>query len=79
MIKHNIPTAKYKEYTEYNNSKVVGSYLYSNETKIYVTFDSVTSITAKCEYAKQNGFGIMVWAYGEDSTDTVVDTICDNL
>ena len=72
-------TGKYTEYTEYNNGKVVGSYLYSNETKIYVSFDSVTSIKAKCEYAKQNGFGMMVWAYGEDSTDTIVNTICENL
>jgi chitinase len=78
-IKQLMETGKYKEYTEYNGTKVVGSYLYSNETKIYVTFDSVTSVTAKCQYAKQNGFGIMVWAYGEDSTDTIVDTICDNL
>ena len=25
------------------------------------------------------GMGIMVWAYGEDATDTIVNTICDNL
>ena len=41
--------------------------------------DSVETVVAKCEYAKANGMGIMAWAYGEDSTDTIVDTICDNL
>lgn len=78
-IQELLATGKYEVYTEYNGGNVVGSYLYSNETKIYITFDSRESVIAKCKYAKANGMGIMVWAYGEDSTDTVVDAICDNL
>ena len=69
----------YKLYTEMNNGKVVGSYLYNNIDKIFITFDSSLAVKSKCEYAKANGMGIMVWAYGEDATDTIVDTICDNL
>ena len=69
----------YRMYTEYNNGKLVGSYLYSSVDQIFVTFDSEEAIIAKCEYAKESGYGIMVWAYGEDATDTLVDTICDNL
>lgn len=69
----------YKVYTEYNNGNLVASYLYSSTDKIFITFDSEAAIKAKCEYAKANDMGIMVWAYGEDATDTIVDTICDNL
>lgn len=72
-------TGRYKQYTEYNNGKIVGSYLYSSADNIFITFDSKEALIEKCNYAKANGFGMMVWAYGEDSTDTVVDTIADNL
>ena len=74
-----IKTGKYKQYTEYNNGKLVGSYLYNATDKIFITYDSVEALKAKCELALKNGYGMMVWAYGEDATDTVVDTIVDNL
>ena len=72
-------TGKYQQYTEYNNGKIVGSYLYNATDKIFITYDSVEALKAKCELALKNGYGMMVWAYGEDATDTVVDTIADNL
>ena len=74
-------TGKFTQYNEYNNSgKLVGSYLYNATDKYFITFDSVLSVTEKCKYAASNkGMGIMVWAYGEDATDTIVNTICDNL
>lgn len=69
----------YVKYTEYNNGKVVGSYLYNKTNNIFITYDSEEGIKEKCNYAKANGLGIMVWAYGEDATDTLINTICDNL
>lgn len=81
---HGIMTLKqsgnFKEYTEYNNGKVVGSYLYSQTDKYFITYDSETSLIAKCDLAKQYpGMGIMMWAYGEDATDTITNTLVDNL
>ena len=73
-------TSGWKQYIEKNsNGKIVGAYLYNSSLNIYITYDSVETVVAKCEYAKANGMGIMAWAYGEDSTDTIVNTICDNL
>ena len=73
-------TSGWKQYIEKNsNDKIVGAYLYNSSLKVYITYDSVETVAAKCEYAKANGMGIMAWAYGEDSTDTIVNTICDNL
>jgi chitinase len=76
-----INSGKFTQYNEYNNSgKLVGSYLYNATDKYFITFDSVLSVIEKCKYAANNkGMGIMVWAYGEDATDTIVNTICDNL
>lgn len=75
-----INTEGYTVYTEMNGSNIVGSYLLNPTSKIYVTFDSKEAIKAKCEYANSNtGMGVMVWAYGEDATDTIVNTICDTL
>lgn len=76
-----INSGKFVQYNEYNNSgKLVGSYLYNASDKYFITYDSVLSVTEKCKYASNNtGMGIMVWAYGEDATDTIVNTICDNL
>ena len=73
-------TSGWKQYIEKTSSgKIVGAYLYNSTKNIYITYDSVETVVAKCEYAKANGMGIMAWAYGEDSTDTIVNTICDNL
>ena len=70
----------WKQYIEKNSSgMIVGAYLYNSNLNIYITYDSIETVAAKCEYAKANGMGIMAWAYGEDSTDTIVDAICDNL
>lgn len=74
-----IASGRYTVYAEYNKGNIVGSYLYSASDNIFVTYDSAEAVSAKCAYAKANGLGIMVWAYGEDATDTIVDTICDNL
>lgn len=79
-IKVLIDSGKFIQYDEYNSSgNLVGSYLYSATDNVFITFDSETSVAEKCNYAKTNGLGVMVWAYGEDATDTIVHTICDNL
>ena len=55
-------------------------YILNTVTGEYISYDNVRSVTEKCKYAANNkGMGIMVWAYGEDATDTIVNTICDNL
>ena len=76
-----IESGNFTQYNEYNNNgKLVGSYLYSSTDNYFITYDSVLSVTEKCKYAQaNNGMGVMVWAYGEDATDTIVNTICDNL
>ena len=54
--------------------------MYNATDKYFITYDSVLTVREKCQYAMNNkGMGIMVWAYGEDATDTIVNTICDNL
>ena len=80
-IKTLMDSGNFVQYDEYNNdNKFVGSYLYSSKDKVFITFDSELAIKEKCKYASSNpGMGIMVWAYGEDATDTIVNTICNNL
>ena len=70
-------TGKYKKYIEYNASgKMVGSYLYNQTDKIYITYDSEEVITEKYKYAMEtNGMGIMCWAYTEDTTDSYINSI----
>ena len=75
-----INSGKYVKYEERDGSgNLVGSYLYNATDGIFITYDSPEAVKAKCDYAKASGVGIMLWAYGEDATDTVVDTICANL
>lgn len=76
-----INSGNFTLYHEYNNAgNFVGSYIYSNTDKYFVTFDSVKALQEKCKLAKSyDGMGIMVWAYGEDATDTVVNTLADNI
>ena len=68
--------SKYKKYIEYNASgKIVGSYLYSETDKIFVTYDSSEVITAKYNFANEvEGMGLMCWAYTEDMSDHYVNT-----
>lgn len=75
-----ISSGKYVKYEERDGSgNLVGSYLYNATDGIFITYDSPEAVKAKCDFAKANGVGIMLWAYGEDATDTVVNTICANL
>lgn len=69
----------YTKYIEYNSSgKIVGSYLYNESAKIYITYDSEEVIAAKYQYAQANeGMGIMCWAYTEDTSDNFVNSIYD--
>ena len=73
-----ISTGKYTKYLEYNDEgKLVGSYLYNEEDKIFVTYDSEEMIKAKYQYASDNGLGIICWAYTQDTYDDFVNTIYD--
>lgn len=72
-------STQYKKYIEYNkNGQIVGSYLYNEYSKIFITYDSEEVITAKYEYAEAvEGMGIMCWAYTEDTADNFVNSIYD--
>ena len=79
-IKQCIDSGKYKKYEERDaGGNLVGSYLYNAADGIFITYDSAEAVKAKCDFAKANGIGVMLWAYGEDATDTVVNAICANL
>ena len=71
-----IATGRYQKYTEYDNDKLVGSYLYSSVDGIFVTYDSEEAIIAKYQYAQSmEGVGIMCWCYSEDTSDTIINAI----
>ena len=74
-------TGKFKEYIEYtDDGKIVGSYLYSATDKIFITYDNEEVIAAKYNYASQyEGMGIMNWAYTQDTTDSYINTIYDEI
>lgn len=79
-IKALIDTGKFVKYFEYNeNEQLVGSYLYNEEDKLFITYDSEELISAKYHYAKSNGYGLMCWAYTQDTYDAFVNTIFDEL
>lgn len=79
-IKQCIDSGKFTKHTEYDaNGNFVGSYLYNPTDKTFITYDSAEAIKAKCEFAKANGVGIMLWSYGEDATDTIVNAMIDNI
>lgn len=72
---------QYKKYIEYNTKgQIVGSYLFNEYAKIFVTYESEEIIAAKYQYALEtDGMGIMCWAYTEDTSDNFVDTIYDEI
>lgn len=71
-----IKSGKYEKYIEYNNNRIVGSYLYNAEEQIVVTYDSEEVMSEKYKYALNNeGMGIMCWAYTEDTTDSYINSI----
>jgi len=71
-----LKSGKYQKYIEYNNNKIVGSYLYNIEEQIVVTYDSEEVMSEKYKYAKNNnGMGIMCWAYTEDTQDSYINSI----
>ena len=76
VISQLISSGRYVKKIEYNSSnQIVGSYLYSPQDNIYVTYDSEEVVKAKYNYAKQKGAGIMCWCYSEDTSDSVINAI----
>jgi chitinase len=76
-----LATGKYKKYIEYNsNNQIVGSYLFNESENIFVSYETEEVMRAKYQYATSvEGMGIMCWAYTEDTSDTYVNTIYDQL
>ena len=76
-----LANSNYKQYTEYNSSgQIVGSYLYNETDKIFVTYESTDTLIAKYNYVKDTaGMGIMCWAYTEDTSDYYVNTLYDQI
>ena len=69
--------SQYKKYIEYNSKgQLVGSFLFNEYAKIFITYDSEEVIEAKYEYAQASeGMGIMCWAYTEDTADNFINSI----
>jgi len=70
-------TGKFKGYIEYTkDGNVVGSYLFNDTDKIFITYDNEEVISAKYNYASNyEGMGIMNWAYTQDTYDSYIETI----
>ncbi len=70
-------TGNFKEYHNYNNSgKFVGSYLYNETDKLFVTYDSIFAIEEKYKYVSNlEGTGLMCWSYTENTNDSFIEAI----
>lgn len=75
-----LKNSNYKQYTEYNKAgQYVGNYLYSETDKIFVAYEGEEMIKEKVKYAKENGYGIMIWSYCEDGSGNLCQAIAENI
>ena len=55
-------------------------YLYSSTDRIFITYENPDSIALKVAYAKEKGFGgVMYWQDAQDSGDTLFNAIITNM
>lgn len=51
-------------------------YIYDEDAKLFISYDDPTSVLAKCNYAKENNLGgVMFWEYYEDNTKQLLGAI----
>ena len=64
----------------YWDETTMAPYIYDSSTRVWITYDDPESITAKCEYVKNNNLGgVMFWDYGEDQTYQLIYAIHDSM
>lgn len=80
-IKELLETSRYQKYIEYNkDNQIVGSYIYSETDRYFVTYDSGEVIVGKYHYANQvKGMGIMYWCYPFDTEDELPNSLYQEL
>ena len=55
-------------------------YIIDKPNKVVISYESTTSLAAKCNYVKDNNLGgLMFWDYGEDATGKLINTINNNM
>lgn len=63
-------------YTRYWDATVQAPWLYSDEQRIFVSYEDPESLAAKCSYIrKEHLAGIMFWSYFDDSTGDLLGAI----
>lgn len=63
-------------FTRYWDSAASAPYLYSEEDKIFVSYEDPESLAAKCDYILTHKLGgIMFWDYFSDPSGTLLETI----
>ena len=65
----------YQIFYEKDGDNIVGSYIFNAKNNIFITYESDQVFTAKYQYAKANGIGIMCWSIPEDASDTYIYSI----
>lgn len=79
-----------KNIIEYWDSNCFANYLYLADTKTFITYDSVKSITYKCKYVRNLSYkeleapgfelgGVMIWELGEDTTGVLINAVLDGM
>jgi chitinase len=65
-------------FKQYWDSKAKAPYLFSRETKIFITYDNEKSVKKKCKYVKRHDLaGAMFWEYLSDKKEYLLTVIAD--
>ncbi|MBL1227840.1 MucBP domain-containing protein [Enterococcus sp. BWB1-3] len=71
---------KYPDLTEYWDEESKASYMYSKESKVFFTYDSIRSIQEKTNYIRENGLGGMItWMQSQDAPSSTESEKRDTL
>ncbi len=63
-------------FTRYWDDKAEVPYLYSEEKRLFVSYEDAQSIAAKCEYVRAHGLGgVMFWSYFNDPSGELLAAI----
>ena len=65
-----------KGFTRYWDATAQVPYLYSEEKRVFVSYEDAQSIGAKCEYVRAHGLGgVMFWSYFNDPSGELLGAI----
>lgn len=69
----------YQQKSEYDsNGNFVGSYLYNEKTRVFITYESQQSVKEKVKLIRNyKGMGIMTWAYSQDPNNILLNKIIE--